>query len=243
MLKQRVIDVLWTAALCLMVASGGGCGGHDEDEDESAGDSVTQELERHLNDRRWGENFRIALALHQNGVVDPQPVAIAASVYHSTGHNRDVLMLMQYDEEADIVGLGLQEEKQGTGREKDLLVEEYPVFTYNSPTGALHVRTIPVHFRQAGERKNEQQWRDYLQGKGSGESFTGDNERFWKTLPPVYVSIPEPNKVDVRIYVYDRGGHKSNLIRLVHQEWKPPKDATGRVRSGRRSNLRGEDGK
>jgi hypothetical protein len=30
----------------------------------------------------------------------------------------------------------------------------------------------------------------------------------------VWISIPEPNKVDVYVYVYDRAGHKSDPLKL-----------------------------
>jgi hypothetical protein len=217
MLKQGVIDVLRTAALCLIIGSGCGCGHHED----SARDPVALELEEHLNSPTCGENARLALSLRKNGVIDPQPVLIAASVFYSRDRDRDVLMVLQYDEEKDIVGVGMREERQGTDRQKDVLVEEYPVFTYYSSTNVLQYRTMPIQIRRSDERKNEQQWQDFLEGKGPDQSFANAAERFWKALPPVYVSIPEPNKVDVCVYVYDRGGYKSNLVRLYHQRWKP----------------------
>ena len=141
-------------------------------------------------------------------------------------------MLLQYDEEKDIVGIGIREESYGTDREKDVLVEEYPVFTYYSSTQILQYRSVPIQFRRSGERKNDQQWQDFLEGKGFDKSLSSAAERFWKTLPPVYVSVPEPSKVDVLVYVYDKGGHKSNPVSLYHKQGVPRPASEGSNKAG-----------
>lgn len=217
MCKRTVIDVLWIAGVCLIVGSGYGC----EDRKDDARDPIAAELESHLKSPTAGERAQLALSMHKNGVVDPQPILIAAGAAYSDDFKRDTVLIQQYDEEKDIVGIGIREERQGTDHAKDVLVEEYPVFTYYSSAGILQYRSVPIQFRRSGERKNEQQWQDFLEGKGFDQSFASDAERFWKTLPPVYVSVPEPNKVDVFVYVYDRGGHKSNPVRLHYKQWAP----------------------
>jgi len=35
-------------------------------------------------------------------------------------------------------------------------------------------------------------------------------------VPPIWISIPEPNHVDVHIYIYDQQGHKSETIRVAN---------------------------
>jgi hypothetical protein len=33
--------------------------------------------------------------------------------------------------------------------------------------------------------------------------------------PPFYISIPEPNKVNVQMAVYDKGGHESEWVEVI----------------------------
>ena len=41
---------------------------------------------------------------------------------------------------------------------------------------------------------------------------------YWvETLPEVWLSLPDPNKVEVDIYLYDKAGHKSNSVKLIDQ--------------------------
>lgn len=66
------------------------------------------------------------------------------------------------------------------------------------------------------------------------------SHEYWeKKLTPVWISIPEPGKLDVYVYVYDRAGHKSELVEMTVLERKakdiPRNQPTFRMQSGQPS--------
>jgi len=146
----------------------------------------------------------VALSKWENGVLDPQPILVDALLATPKGQNTPLILLVISDEDSDITGMGVREDHHKSGGQTDTIVETYPVYDSHSPS-AVSYELVPVKIRNSGEHKDEALWKHYAV---SAEPPSPE------TLPPVLVSVPEPNKVDVSIWVYDRAGHKSGPIAL-----------------------------
>ena len=174
------------------------------------------------------QRVRLAISKWQNGVVDPEPILIEAFLKTSIDGERCYLALNTFDEDADLAGFVIKEEHVDSNGVRATLVEEYPVFTHSSYQNVAGFKTIPVMVRDGSQRKPKDQWQEYLSTprqqledeykKRLKSDFAGTyKEGFWKdTLPPILVSVPQPNKVYVQLYVYDRAGHVSERVSLVH---------------------------
>jgi hypothetical protein len=113
-------------------------------------------------------------------------------------------------EDKDLLGLGVVERfKDGTERS-----EEYPVYVHAGSTRVVRPGIIPVYLRDEGQQKDESRWEEYVRGDKIDKWSMGHTggRYYLDTLPPVYVSLPDPNKVDVLVYLYDRRGNKSSLV-------------------------------
>jgi len=139
---------------------------------------------------------------------------------------RMFLMLVTYDENADLVGIVIEEERADSNGVRTTILEEYPVFTHLSDLGVVGFKFIPVLVRDKNQRKPEDQWQKYVsitRQQLQDEYMKRLKIKYWSwrdTLPQVWVSIPEPNKVDVRLRAYDRAGHLSEGISLVYKPRK-----------------------
>jgi len=186
-----------------------GCGCAEQE------DGTVQELERikmSMKDAEAKSRIVTALSMRQNNVVDRKPVLIVAGV---GGDKEEMFLRMaMYDENEDVAGLGVCEEWNTVDGRRDSLVEEYPVFAH-SRDGVLSYSRMPVELRDSGQRKDEELWRIYAEERGSYESSLRDSASNGK-IPAIYVSVPEPNDIDVFVYVYDRAGHKSDSVRLMN---------------------------
>ena len=71
-----------------------------------------------------------------------------------------------------------------------------------------------MKIRTANERKDEKLWQEYVSEDPleNIEEYVPWEER----VPPIYISIPEPDKVDVWIWIYDKAGHKSEPVKLLN---------------------------
>jgi len=180
------------------------------------------------------ERAQEAMAKYRNAALDPEPVLITATLGKSAGIAQVYLHLVVFDECGDLLGFVVTEQRQDRNGTQSVVEERYPVFAHLLPTGVADVLSIPVGIRDGHQRKDEERWAKYcdmpLSAHG-GESTRGDtgsrsgpmSATHWEeTLPPVWVSLPEPNNVVVSLYVYDRGGYKSNQVRLLNRlpEWK-----------------------
>jgi hypothetical protein len=182
------------------------------------------------------QRARLAISKWQNGVLDPEPILIDAilTTLKWGGGERTCLILTTFDEDQDLAGFTIEEEQVDPNGVRTTLVGKYPVFAhYSNGTGDQGVNgrwVIPVQLREGNERKPEEQWREYLDTsrrqlrdeymKRLRSDFIGTyHAGFWKdTLPPIYVTAPKRDRLDVRLYLYDRGGHLSDHVRLLHGE-------------------------
>jgi hypothetical protein len=165
------------------------------------------------------ERVELAISLRQNGVVDPQPVLFGAYIRGDTdlggGRVGPALFLAFYDEGEDVVGCVIREECTAPDGSRQTLVEKYPVFMFYPSDWPLQPRYLPIQIRASDQPKDDQQWQEYIQTDIRDKILARDGMRcFIETLPPVYVSAPEPNHADVQVSLYDRPGYESNPVEL-----------------------------
>lgn len=185
--------------------------------DGAGSDTVVEELNRIRPVAvRYGCEDRIekVLAMRTDNVTDSQPVLLIGVVSEDPGLMPTTVWLCLYDEEVDILGLGIQERYVGADGESAMLVEEYPVFMHRPASGSYDYRGLPLHIRDAGQRKDMALWDRYVAGEGIETGRAKSRAEYYReTLPPIWMSIPDPNTVDVHLYLYDRAGNKSELVR------------------------------
>jgi hypothetical protein len=96
------------------------------------------------------------------------------------------------------------------------------VYTHVAPLfdEVLEDSNVPIRIRDCGQAMDAQQWGDYVRAEPE-EAGDGTFARavYWscnwlETLPPIWVSFPERNVVDVYAYAYDKAGHKSTPVRV-----------------------------
>ncbi len=222
MLKQRMPGVLVVAVMCSFVLSG--CR-------RSEPDPVAAELARLVSvtglggptdsqDPNVAKRAGLALSMYKNNVVDVQPVLIDAGLGIIDSSGQWYLRVALYDEDKDVLGWGISEEHRTSEGDEKTLVEEYPVFIHNRQLEDEPLRFFlrPVYIRDSNQRKDTHLWQRFCdEGKGPLESGAQTLEEYRRTLPPVYISIPEPNAVSV--YIYDDAGHKSDPVR-VRGNWR-----------------------
>jgi len=157
------------------------------------------------------QRVQLALSKWQNGVLDREPILLAAILTKAQGASLPEIALFAFDEDKDLLGIGVMRYKDGTE-----LSEEYPVYVHARPHRIVDSCIIPVYVRDKGQQKDEARWEEYVRGDWIDEwSLRHTGGRYYlDTMAPVYVSLPDPNKVDVLIYLYDRGGNKSPPVEL-----------------------------
>ena len=192
---------------------------HQSDQDNH-GDTVREELMRIRNSpavKPDGSERRVekALSLWQNRTTDEQPVLIGAGLSTSRESGEIRLGLTFLDEGMDVLGVGVQEEYAPENGLEISLVEEYPALIHRPQDGALSFRLIAVRIRDAGQRKDSEQWLEYCRGQTIEVSKTKSPNYYRETLPPIWVSLPDPNRRNVCVFVYDRAGNKSDSISLT----------------------------
>ena len=155
----------------------------------------------------------LAISKWENGKVDPEPILITAVLHKPVGGDEVYLGLAFSDENKDVCGVGIQEIYIGLNQGQDELEEIYPVF---APGGSPMVscngvsfNLVPINLRSGKAIKNDVAWQKYL------ELDVDDNvENIMDVLPEIWISPPEPNKIDVWIWIYDKSGHQSEPIKV-----------------------------
>jgi len=140
----------------------------------------------------------------QNGEIDPEPVIFYA-MFISPRPGPYALWVSIFDEDKDMVGLGIRQERIGQNGQRIVRQEQYPVYVHIAPffDELLRESVVPVRIRDAGQAMDAQQWANYMRAEAAeaGEgvfSKTAYLSSHWEeTLPPVWISFPDPNAVDV----------------------------------------------
>lgn len=176
------------------------------------------------------QRAQLAISKWQNGVEDPEPFLIDVAMTRSRVKDgeRMFLMLVTFDEDTDLIGFVIEEEHVDSNGARTKLQEKYPVFTHIDNSGVVRFTFVPVMVRNENQRKPEDQWQNYVSTplqQLREEYMRRLKKKYWSwrdTLPPVWVSVPEPNKIDVRLCAYDEAGHISEQVSLVHELRKLP---------------------
>lgn len=200
--------------------------GCEQDEPSNIGpSSVAEEHDdvRFLSNMVTDDNPQIeerrqqALKNITNDVVDPCPVLVFAILTRPVGATRIHIGLLAVDEDRDLLGIGLREVIHEDGREIVLLEEKYPAFAHLQwrTSHNLDLIRVPVRWREDGQKKDSQAWDDYVQRDMPAIPLSRW-EYYRDTLPIVWLSPPQDNRVDVQVYVYDRAGHESEPVSLIY---------------------------
>lgn len=176
-----------------------------------------------------GRRAKVALSKLKNGVLDIEPMLLQASVGLVEPNDDPALFVINFDEDRDIRGLRIKEQYIDPNGTTTTLEEDYPVFV-NRLTSVIseHIR-FPIRIRDKHQRKDRCLWleyanrnldaliRKYLDKRqhDSGDTFTRGVLWKEKEMPPVYISVPDPDKVQVFMSIYDRAGNESESIKLL----------------------------
>jgi hypothetical protein len=220
-------SVVCSAMLSAVCSLAGGC---DRD---PAREMDIQGLQR-LSQRAWApsdakERIARVIAKYHDGVRDAEPILIMATLTTQEGTQQHDFALWVFDEDKDLSGILVREESHGADGTTTVREEQYPVFAHLRPVWiatAYGRYSVPIRIRDAHQRKDEKQWADYLAidfEKLVKEKLADTSPDFWynfwrlweSTMPAVWISLPEPNRVDVSFYIYDKAGHKSNGVNLL----------------------------
>ena len=154
-------------------------------------------------------NIETAISKYENKQLDQTPIIIWAFLLYNTGGEPSNLDIECYDEQKDIVGIGIKEKSIDSDGKEIILIEEYPVLTHRKRPWITSGIGVPVKIRNTGQRKSEQKWNDYIKAEGIEQLDVKD----WRdNLPDIWISMQEPNQVEVEMYIYDKEGNKSNSI-------------------------------
>lgn len=154
------------------------------------------------------------------------------------------LNLEVFDEDVDLIGFLVKEESRDPNGTVHTLEEEYPALVHNPSLLVASTYRIPIFIRKNNQRKDEKRWQDYISMNFDNlkeqvakhhervtlppsskealvypiemmESWDKIRKQWEESLPPVWLSIPEPNNTTIWIQVYDKAGHKSNIVNLI----------------------------
>ncbi|MHC4144464.1 MAG: hypothetical protein ACYSWW_21005 [Planctomycetota bacterium] len=160
-----------------------------------------------------------ALSKWLNPTSDPEPIMFWA-VLARPSKRPETLWLYFIDEDMDAVGFAIEEHYVDAKGARQTRLEEYPAFAHTQWIDVLGSRMIPVCLRDADQRADKERWNSYVEGTSIDPNMLTSRDYWKERLPPVWVSIPEPNVVDVNVYVYDRAGNRSESVKLLNPTQK-----------------------
>lgn len=160
------------------------------------------------------QRTRLALSKWQNGVIDPEPILLSVSARKSSKTHSVTLSLIAYDEDKDLLGIVVEEERSDANGAP--LSEYYPVYAHFRQMDTADTRSIGIQLRGKGDRKDEARWEEYVRSEEIEETSLKRNARhYMDTMPPVYITVPEPNGVAAWIRLYDGAGNQSARVRII----------------------------
>ena len=173
-----------------------------------------------------------------NGTLDPEPILLEAWLQEGrrdeysgrmmyglmgkvSAEAPAVLNLFVVDEDRDLLGVRIREKYVLPNGIESSYEEIYPAYVGGVDKIAfLGAVCMPAHFRSGNRVKDEQRWQVYVDQAGR-DSDSGKIPK-----PPLWITAPDPNAVEVLISVYDRQGHESSPI-AVELRSGEPKTSTG----------------
>jgi hypothetical protein len=188
------------------------------------------------------ERIITTLSKCENNTLELEPVLLQAYMMRAEGYERPDMILTIVDQNEDVIGIGIREDCHDSNCCWNTIEESYPVYIYCLPFDRATTGVIPLHIRTNCQQKDGKAWdeyvnldynklcKEYLQQQVKPPEFfsiRSSLEDFWeRTLPPVWVSMPDPNKMDVWVWVFSKSGNKSEPIKLInlvdHQNAEKP---------------------
>ncbi|MHC4540107.1 MAG: hypothetical protein ACYS74_10055 [Planctomycetota bacterium] len=162
------------------------------------------------------ERAKLALSRWQDQDINPEPILFWAGL----ARPGPVIALNFFDEDMDVIGFAIEEHYVDANGTRQALVEEYPAFVHFQWPDVGILKIVPMQVRDSGQRADKERWNSYVKAEGIDPNAPMSREYWTATLPPVWVSIPEPNILDVDVYVYDRAGHRSESVELLNPDRK-----------------------
>lgn len=173
------------------------------------------------------ERAAAACSKLENGIVDEEPALILAEL-SAFDDGRAFLQIVCVDEDEDLRGLHVVEEYVDSNGARTIVEEDYPVYVAWALTQIKEICAFLVDVRTEGQRKDEQSWKDYAIETLDDlvRKTVDDRETDYLSLrdlpekvgleliPPICLSVPEPNRVKVLVSAYDRAGNASEPVEL-----------------------------
>lgn len=233
-------DNRWTRVLLLscilpLVLSLGGCRKDQEDdfrafEKEVAVGQLTDLVKS--DDPTARGRAEAALSELENAVCDAKPILLHAGL-GADDSDEALLRITCFDEDQDLRGLSIKECHLDPNGATRIVEERYPVFVTYLTTPLLPALMFTVQIRDRGEVKDDKAWQDFmilaldeyvrLVAEGQNvRNMTASSTVPEVTMPPIWVSIPEPNRVRVWVSAYDRAGHESESFEITIPSWELP---------------------
>ena len=181
------------------------------------------------------ERLRYAINKYNNKMVDPVPILIRAVLSKRIEPEKCNLGIAILDEDKDLLGFAIREESKDPNGTVTVLEEDYPVFAHYPGFVVANMYGFDISVRKDEKRKDENAWDDHLKmdfdaqvshlrSPTSSKDWMSDDHsvgtykkvyKLWKSsIPKIFISRPNSDKLNISIYVYDRAGNKSNTIEL-----------------------------
>ena len=202
--------------LMFLLASVSGC--KKTSPERKRDDPVVYAIRRAVINPAWPAEVRnradFAISQWENGVLDPQPIIIWASLTKAEGYDEIHFSLSIFDEDKDILGVGIRELYPQSNDQQKEIVETYAVFAHARFLDVMDLYRIPFKVRENADAKNDRLWQEYVDS--DYEQLLQEYKGWRASIPPVYISIPQHQDVRVSVWVYDKAGNKSDLIELLN---------------------------
>jgi hypothetical protein len=181
------------------------------------------------------ERIQHAIDTYKNKTMDSTPILVWAGLGKPVGSEEIKIYLFILDEDIDLLGFTVNEVSTDPNGTSVALEEDYPIFAH-CPMAVAEVNGygFSISARNDEQRKDERLWADHVgmdfdarvkEQAGPEPPESADWSRYsqyadrrfelWKSsLPPIYISIPDSDKINVKIHVYDKAGNISNTVQL-----------------------------
>ena len=183
------------------------------------------QLEHMIKEKRDVEGrATAALAKLDNGILDDVPFPLYVRLQW-TESGEPELSVVCFDEGRDLRGVRIREKHTDPNGAITTIEEDYPVYVAWPELLVLTGERISAKRRDAGQRKDEEAWKDYkilvledlvrkfvYRGPVNELEKLPPDEALARKMPTVWISIPEPNQVSVSASVYDNAGHESEYV-------------------------------
>ena len=168
---------------------------------------LKSELDKYEFPKDVTQRGQTALHLWENDICDPVPILIYAII--KKDYKNVPRMCMYYsDEDRDLVGFGIREVNRIANKEDHIMEETYPIFEHSSPP-AVWRNLFDFEERTLGKSKNKESWSIFVNNPDA------------ESHPSIISSIPDPNNIDILVWLYDRAGNQSKPVKAVNEmEWK-----------------------